>query len=136
MQGAACSRSDGACIHAGRLTLRSFLPPLVSAALHAPLSSTTPPPPHHQAIKGIYGGVHALIEIPLASFLVILGIDVRNERSSGMAKRGTDPRPPNDLAASSANSNVGLVTDVETGRVVSIDTSTNTPVAGGRECAA
>ena len=35
-----------------------------------------------QAIKGVYGGVHTFIEIVIASFLVVLSIDVRNHEES------------------------------------------------------
>lgn len=86
-----------------------------------------------QGIKAIYGGVHALIEIPIASFLIILAIDVRNHRSEGGAM---DPRKaaggkatglPHTLLAN--NGNVGFVYDEQSARPMAIDTRTNTPLS-------
>ena len=44
----------------------------------------------NQGIKAIYGGVHALIEIPVASFLIVLGIDVRNHRLGNYDRTASD----------------------------------------------
>lgn len=82
-----------------------------------------------QGIKGIYGGVHALIEIPLASFLVLLGIDVRNHRLHGAG----DHKVLNGLASSSASSSgnsghIGTVQQAD-GTILQIDTRTNEPVS-------
>jgi len=77
-----------------------------------------------QGIKAIYGGVHALIEIPLASFLIVLGMDVRNHRMQA------HPDSKGVLANSSTNNgNVGFVQDGQTGQFVPIDTRTNTPLS-------
>lgn len=48
-----------------------------------------------QGIKAIYGGVHALIEIPVASFLIVLGIDVRNHRLGNFDVAASDMHKAN-----------------------------------------
>lgn len=68
-----------------------------------------------QALKAIYGGVHVLVEIPLATFLILLGVDVRNHRAHSEDKnvlRGAQtpsPFPPSraDSDASREQSAVG-----------------------------
>jgi len=95
-----------------------------------------------QAIKGIYGGVHALLEIPAASFLIVLGIDVRNHASLPTSASGAGSKPVGARNGSGANvnggatgrstsagsSHVGLVQNNETGSVEPIDTRTNSPL--------
>ena len=77
-----------------------------------------------QGIKAIYGGVHALIEIPLASFLIVLGIDVRNHRLQGSHDNKTG------LPHSSTNNgNIGFVQDSASAQPIPIDTRTNTPLS-------
>lgn len=98
-----------------------------------------------QGIKCIYGGVHALVEIPLASLLILLSIDVRRHRGEGMEdKLRPLPASTNSNSTLSAHSatpsstiggqprtesaHVGAVVDSTTGRPVEIDTRTNEPL--------
>ncbi|KAL7005110.1 hypothetical protein EMMF5_005350 [Cystobasidiomycetes sp. EMM_F5] len=98
-----------------------------------------------QAMKAIYGGVHALIEIPIASFLIILGIDVRNHRLHPNAKAATQgghqPLGSQRTSPSATEygddrhetgayqGHIGQVVDSQTSRIVSIDTRTNQPLS-------
>lgn len=81
-----------------------------------------------QGIKAIYGGVHALIEIPLASFIIVLGIDVRNHRRESLpgGKQPALSLPQSSLAN---GGNVGFVQDDNSAHPVPIDTRTNTPLS-------
>lgn len=75
-----------------------------------------------QGIKAVYGGVHAMIEIPIAAFLILLSMDVRNYDKLPTSKLNGNGKQP------SGRGLIGNVISTDSGMPVPIDTRTNEPV--------
>jgi hypothetical protein len=74
-----------------------------------------------QGIKAVYGGVHALIELPIAAFLILLSMDVRNYDKLPTAKLNGKQQPP-------GRGHIGNVISTDSGEPIPIDTRTNEPL--------
>lgn len=73
-----------------------------------------------QAIKAVYGGVHALIEIPVAAFFILLSMDVRNYDKLPTTKLNGEQH--------AGRGHIGNVISTDSGEPIPIDTRTNEPV--------